>query len=84
MGVFVSSQGVPPLQVALKEIKPSKMSRKCFDFQRSPAGMNLKPQSVPWFFFFSYSDSPNEKEVEVSLSCLCPEGFQISDLVDKL
>uniref|UniRef100_A0A8U8B3E8 Uncharacterized protein n=1 Tax=Geospiza parvula TaxID=87175 RepID=A0A8U8B3E8_GEOPR len=26
--------------------------------------MNLKSQSVPWFFFFPYSDSPNEKEVE--------------------
>lgn len=46
--------------------------------------MNLKPQSVPWFFFFSYSDSPNEKEVEVSLTCLYPEVSQTTDLVDKL
>lgn len=82
--ILVSSQAVHPLQVALKEIKPSRMSRKCFDFQWSPAGMNLKPQSVPWLFFFSYSDSPNEKEVEVSLNCWYPEVFQLTDLVDKL
>lgn len=60
------------------------MSRKCFDFQWSPAGMNLKLQSVPWLVFFSYSDSPNEKEVEVSLNCWYPEVFEVTDLVDKL
>lgn len=68
--LFFSSQGVHPLQVALKEIKRSKTSRKCSDFQWY---LHVGIQSGSLLhdcFFLSHSDSPSEKEVEVSLYCL--------------